>query len=67
MPDANTIKTQQQESIVGQHLHVLASELLKGRDGAAVRMVHHPVLGLVTAAEAKFARQHGWDADTRRY
>ncbi len=65
MPDAN-VQTKQEETIIHQHLQVLVQELSKGREGAATRMLYHPQLGLVTAAEAKFARQYGWDT-YRRY
>jgi len=66
MPDATTTKTQQEESIIQGYLRAQAHELLKGRDGAASRMILHPTLGLATPAEAKFARQYGWD-EYRRY
>lgn len=68
MPDANRSPSQQQEeSIVHRHLRMLEEELGNGREGAAARMIYHPVLGLVTAAEVRSARQFGgWGTDNHR-
>lgn len=67
MPNANRFQFQQQEeSIVHRYLRTLEEELGKGREGAAARMVYHPQLGLVTAAEVRSARQLGWGTDNHR-
>ncbi|MDP3779267.1 MAG: hypothetical protein Q8R30_04465 [bacterium] len=65
MPDAALTQVETQ-SLIHERLRAQAQEMLKGYEGAATRMVYHSQLGLATAAEAKFARQYGWE-EYRRY
>ena len=66
MPDAALIQQAKIHSLIHERLRAQAQEMLKGYEGAATRMVYHSQLGLATAAEAKFARQYGWE-EYRRY
>ncbi len=66
MPDAALIHQAKIQSLVHERLRAQAHDMLKDYQGAATRMVYHPQLGLATAAEAKFARQYGWE-EYRRY